>query len=379
MSQKNVFPVAFSFFLFVGFCFAQDKTEMRRIDGVRHVLNPEKPWRGTVVLDVEKSLEINPFEQKDVAMRYVLFARDEDGGVILFDPNRAEGYKYDNKGRFLGSLVKKGEGPGEFSPMQMMKAFFVGNQIWVKGGQKLARFDREGRLLQEIKLKNRPSIIVDESHFISRRTTRNSQNELLEIHSLVKFGAESLSDEVVVDIIQASNVTGIQTKDGRGGFAEPWATPGLIVAYARKDKRILAALNTKYEITVKNLKGETEFVIEKSHQKIRVNNKDKKDILGSDLMRFLPLYPDELLAFQDIQALPDGGLVVRRVSGVKKVEVDVFDADGRYLYALRPPEGISFERAVFHGAGFSLIDYKEDYPVYIDYRIRNLPDIFAKK
>ncbi len=56
---------------------------------------------------------------------------------------------------------------------------------------------------------------------------------------------------------------GIKMPDGRGGFAEPWATPALIVAYGRKDKRIYTALNTKYEIMAKNLKGETEFVIEK--------------------------------------------------------------------------------------------------------------------
>ena len=167
-------------------------------------------------------------------------------------------------------------------------------------------------------------------------------------------------------------------KDGRGGFAEPWATPGLEVSCGRMDQRIYAGVTSKYEITVKNLKGEPLFVIEKKHRNVSVGTKDKEELLIPRMRQYLSVYPDELLAFQRMRALPNGDLVVRRVSGIKKLEADIFDPDGRYLYALKMPEGISLERASFHGSGFSLIEYKEDYPVYIDYRIKNLPDVFGK-
>ena len=195
---------------------------------------------------------------------------------------------------------------------------------------------------------------------------------------MIRFGAESLSDEIVADIIQAENVGLIRSRDGRGGFFEPWGTPSLKIAYGKKDKRIYAAVSSKYEITVKDLKGETLFVIEKKHQNIKVGNKDKEELLSKPLKKYISDYPDELLAFQEMQVLPNGYLVVRRVSGVKKLEADVFDPEGRYLYAIRMPEGISLERTTFHGSGFSLIQYKEDYPVYVDYRVKNLPDIFGK-
>jgi hypothetical protein len=351
---------------------------IKEIGGVKHILNPEKPLKGTIILDVEKALEINPFTIEDVGIQYMLFDRDDDGSVILFDPNRAEGYKFDNKGKYLGPLVKKGQGPGEFSPGQGMYPSFVGDQIWVRGGMKLARFDRAGKLIKEITLKNRPEIIIDDSHFVSLRHERKGSNELVQTYSLIKFGLESLSDEIIADFIQAANIGMIRSKDGRGGFAEPWGTPDLKIAYGKRDQRIYAAVTSKYEITVKNLKGETLFVIEKKHQNVKVGNKDKEDLLGPRLKQYLSVYPDELLAFQEMQVLPNGYLVVLRVSGIKQLEADIFDPEGRYIYALKMPEGISMERASFHGTGFGLIDYKGDFPVYIDYRIKNLPDVFGK-
>jgi len=354
------------------------QTSVKEIDGVKHVLNPEKPLKGTILLDVEKVLEINPYDQKDVGIRYMLFARDDDGAVILFDPNQAEGHKFDNKGKYLGTLVKKGQGPGEFSPMQGMYAHFVGDQIWVTGGMKLSKFDREGKLIGELKLKNRPSVFVDDSHFLSERYVRKGPNDQVRVYSLIKFGAESLSDEIDVDIIQAENIGQIRSKDGRGGLSEPWATPHLEIAYGKMSQRIYAGMTAKYEITVNNLKGEPLFVIEKKHQNVSVGTKDKEDLLPDQLRQYVSVYPNELIAFQGMRALPNGDLVVRRVSGVKKLEADIFDSDGRYLYALKMPEGISMERASFHARGFSLIEYKDEYPVYVDYRIKNLPEVFVK-
>jgi hypothetical protein len=74
--KSRILHALFALTVGAGVCLAQDRIETKTIDGVKHILNPEKPSKGTVVLEVEKSLEINPFEQPDVAMRYMLFARE---------------------------------------------------------------------------------------------------------------------------------------------------------------------------------------------------------------------------------------------------------------------------------------------------------------
>jgi tricorn protease-like protein len=172
-------------------------------------------------------------------------------------------------------------------------------------------------------------------------------------------------------------------KTGKGGFIDPWGTPNLCFAYSRETQKIYAALNTEYKILVKNLKGEPLSVIEKAHENVRIGRKGVEAMLGkivtNDTFKWiLDSYPDHLVALNEIRPLPNGDLLVRRVSGPKESEMDVFDAEGRYVYALKPPKGVSFDQAVFHNNGFSMIDSTGEFPLYFDYRIKNLPDIFGK-
>jgi hypothetical protein len=88
---------------------------IKEIGGVKHILNPEKPLKGTIQLEVEKALTINPFDQPEVGMKRLQFVRDNDGALILYDSSAAEAHRFGPKGEYLGSFVKKGQGPGEFS------------------------------------------------------------------------------------------------------------------------------------------------------------------------------------------------------------------------------------------------------------------------
>ena len=57
---------------------AQDKTEFKTINGVPHALNPAKPLKGTITLEIERTRTINPYDQDDVGMAYFEFSRDMD-------------------------------------------------------------------------------------------------------------------------------------------------------------------------------------------------------------------------------------------------------------------------------------------------------------
>jgi len=88
------------------------------VDGVLHIKNPKKPLRGEVILDIEKTLDINPYQFEDVGLRSFTFIRDADGDVILFNRSRTEAQRFNRNGEYLGSLVRKGQGPGEFPDMR---------------------------------------------------------------------------------------------------------------------------------------------------------------------------------------------------------------------------------------------------------------------
>jgi hypothetical protein len=66
----------------------QGKVEKVMVDGVAHIMNPETPLKGTVLLDVEKTREINPYIHEEVDLAYFDHVRDTDAEVILFNPNK---------------------------------------------------------------------------------------------------------------------------------------------------------------------------------------------------------------------------------------------------------------------------------------------------
>jgi hypothetical protein len=359
----------------------QGKIEKVMVDGVPHIMNPEKPIGGEVVLDIEKNLEINPYQYEEVGLRSFSFIRDADGEVILFDPNRSEVQRFNSDGEYIGRLFREGEGPGEFPERRVLDLYFMNNQIWATGGMKFAKYDKNGKFLFERRLRYRPRILVDESTFFIRETERKEQ-EWLEKISLVNLSLDKDDESSIIDFFQAENVGMIRRPDGRGGFGEPWGTPDIQFAYDRGDRKIYVGLNTEYKIHVKSLKGETMYVIERLYKNVNVSAEDKKKLLSWALkhesMKWaLSAYPDVLVAIKDIKILPNGYLAVYRVSGVEAFEIDVFDREGRYVYIMKAPQGVSLEGVKFYNFGIATKETKEDgLEVYAEYKIKNLPDIF---
>jgi hypothetical protein len=95
--------------------------------------------------------------------------------------------------------------------------------------------------------------------------------------------------------------------------------------------------------------------------------------------KYLDAYPDKLMILKEMKTLPKGYLAVYRISGPKEYEVDIFDEQGRYVYKIETHENINLDRAVFYDFGFSTVETVDDFPVYVEYRIKNLPEIFDSR
>lgn len=359
----------------------EGKVEKIMVDGVAHIMNPEKPLGGEIILDIEKTLEINPYQYEEVGLGWFEFVRDTDGEVILFNPNNPEAQRFNREGEYLGSLVRKGQGPGEFPDFQMFRVFFMNDQIWASGAMKMAKYDKNGQFLYERRIGYSPAVFVDENTFFIDERERIEDGWLKKI-SLVNLPSGKDGESSIIDFFQAENGGMIQSKDGRARFGEAWATPDIEYAYDQENQKLYFVLNKEYKINVKNLKGETIHVIEKPYKHVKVSLEDKKELLAWALRResskwMLSVYPDTLVAIKDIKTLPEGYLAVYRVSGVKTFEVDVFDPEGRYVYIVKPSQGVSLETAKFYSFGFVTSETQEDeLLVYTEYIIKNLPDIF---
>ncbi|HSA96707.1 MAG TPA: hypothetical protein VLJ16_11695 [Acidobacteriota bacterium] len=344
-------------------------------------MNPAQPRKGTVKLEIERARTINPYDQPDAALRMILFCRDEAGQVILYDPNGAEAHRFAPDGKYLGLLTKKGQGPGEFSPMQGYRVNIYGPDIWVFGGMKVARFDAQGRLVKDKVLKHHFYEGVDAGRFLTIDSAWTEKKDQIRTLKLIEFTMEGEDKEV--DLLQAENIGMIRNPNGQGGFGEGWGTPDFFNMADPDRKLILCGLNTEYKILAKDYSGINTLVIEKAYQPIKARRADVEKLMSWSLRDertkwMIAAYPDQFVAITNIRLLPLGHFAVFRVSGPGMFEIDVFSPDGECLYALIPPDGVKMDEAIFFSSGFSVIEPDGDYSVYREYRIKNLPEVFGR-
>jgi len=357
----------------------EDRVQTVNIDGIKHIQNPAEPLKGTVILEVEKKLVINPYEQEDVGMRYFYSVKDKNGEIILFDPNRSEAHRFSGTGEYLGSLINHGQSPGEFVPMQVIHVYFINNQIWVTGGGKLAKFDRQGQFIDELKTGDSGMSFVDRTCYVTRKFSRSEKG------SLYQYMIRRLSeDRAILDgpvLMEGLDIGTIRNESGTGGFSDGWGTPNIGYTVDTERKKVFLVYTPEYKITAKDVDGNTLYVIEKPHEPVQISRQDKEEMLGSFIESpksswILSAYPDRLNAVYEMTMLPGGYLGVYRISGIRETEIDVFDPEGRFVYILQLPEDLALRFAAFYDFGFSNMEYQEDFPVYCEYRINNLPEIF---
>ena len=53
-----------------------DQVQTMMIDGVKYILNPEIPLKGTVTLEIQKIREIDPYLREEVGIKILRFERD---------------------------------------------------------------------------------------------------------------------------------------------------------------------------------------------------------------------------------------------------------------------------------------------------------------
>ena len=278
-------------------------------------------------------------------------------------------------------MTKKGQGPGEFSPQQGYWALFQDPGIWVFGGMKVAHFDVSGTLLKERTLKNRFYAQVDSGHFFTLATSWDAQKKptrTLKLDAFDMDGAES-----TVDLLSGENLGMIMNPSGQGGIGEGWATPNFFYAADPERRRIYYGLNQAYKIQVKDYTGKDLLVIERPCERARIGRKDIEVLVPwaakeERLEWVFSAFPDRLATIKDILPLPKGHLGVFRIMGPKKTELDVFDAEGRYLYILLSPSDLRTDYLKFFSTGYATIGQDGDYQVYREYLIKNLPEIFGK-
>ena len=92
------------------------KGQVEEEDGVKVIKNPQDPLYGEIKLELELDLSIGG----DVADENYIFYSirevevDEQGNIYVLDSRQCRIQIFDKDGKYLQTIGRKGEGPGEF-------------------------------------------------------------------------------------------------------------------------------------------------------------------------------------------------------------------------------------------------------------------------
>lgn len=124
---------------------------LRSADKPKIITNPDRPLYGTLTFDLKKDLEIN---DEDVKTKEIYgfghIVISSKGDIYASDSHLYRVNVFDNSGRFIMALGRKGQGPGEFNEIRSL-AIDVKDNLYVSdAGFRLHVFDGNGKFVRMI-------------------------------------------------------------------------------------------------------------------------------------------------------------------------------------------------------------------------------------
>lgn len=125
-------------------------------DGIDVIYNPEEPLHGEIDLELEKDLVIGAGEEFDENYNFRRISSmevDDEGNIFVLDYSDCRIQKYDKDGKYLQTIGRKGEGPGEFQRPSLTYLAPDG-KLYVNELRKLNVFDENQEYERSIILKS---------------------------------------------------------------------------------------------------------------------------------------------------------------------------------------------------------------------------------
>ena len=162
--RKNLMRVWLSAWLIAGFAFAQSgpagwKGRIVVENGIKTVKNPDQPLYGEFAFELDEDLAIGGDPEKE---DYYFpkgtsgLAVDDDGNLFVSDWTNARVQMYDQNGKFVRTIGRKGQGPGEFRYPGRLQIDGSG-RLCVFDMRAIQIFDKAGRFVEKI-----PSMAVND-------------------------------------------------------------------------------------------------------------------------------------------------------------------------------------------------------------------------
>ncbi len=321
--------------LFSGLCSPQDRPERRMEDGVEVVVNRLKPYRikgQPTDLHLERLFSINTADPAMLPIGLIEinnFDVDSKGNIFVIRWRATENYvyKFDRRGKFLKSFIRRGQGPGE---IEWGGIVIIDNQDRViakdPSKSKFLLYDNEGNCLREYYLPGNIDVeapLANGGYLVS---WGDFGPELYTYH--VGLCDSEFGDIKALAEHSFSNLMGsVKAKVGEDRLIQAASKKNVYVGYSKNG----------FEIRVYDLYGNMIRKVQKKYGRVRINQADRDEFLKQnrrnpdrDKYNFADYWP----AFKYCFADDDGRLFVmtnEKGKNPREAIYDVFGPEGTYI------------------------------------------------
>jgi hypothetical protein len=335
----------------------RQKTEWQEVveeeDGVTVVHNPGGPYYGDLALELEEDLSIGTEEDDNYLFNRIReITVDSENNIYAVDMGNYRVQKFDKTGRYLRTIGRKGQGPGEFSgPVGL----FIDSQqsLYVKEYRKIQRFDPEGEFIDSIPLDYYlADFAIDDAGCLLGYADLQPIDKA--VRAIVKMDPQGKMIKKIAEyadlgikIIVGENATfTLSPNHSYSAFLQFCSLGPNIYAYGYPSEYLIHLIDKEGKPLLKIRKEETPLSITREEKGFII-----KSTIGALERNKLPISKktvEETLHFEKYRAYFDNllsddkeRLYVRRVKSVLDegpgFEFDVFNREGYYLYKVRLP------------------------------------------
>jgi hypothetical protein len=316
--------VALLFFSTAGNGASQWKGQILKAGGYPIIHNPSEPMYPKAVLSLREDLKIGEAEgQKEYVFGVIgSIAVDPEENIYISDSKEIHIKKFDRNGKYLKTIGRKGQGPGEFEQVTRIMIDLRKHLTAFDGKiRRLTLFSPSGDFIKtisirepfisDLRMNSRGGFLISTYH-IDPQTSRAATSLSLsdDNFNIVKSVAVGKSQNVLMPF-------------------QPF-----FVWTAMKNDHILFGFNDRYEITRLDGEGNMIMKISRDYQPVPVKPEERKRRLEWLEQPLDKKTPPDYPAFQSITTDEEGRIIVRTYekSGTGEGDFyDIFDAEGRYI------------------------------------------------
>ncbi len=310
-------------------------------DGVTVVSNGKKPNPlpgQPATLKLIEELTVGQSDNPDEALSEVgAIVVDKEGNIFVLDSKEKKVKVFDSRGKYLRSIGKPGQGPGEVDMPSGIQMTTGGELIIEDGGtRRFSFFKPSGEFLRHVSFADKMGLVnvaLDaQGNFLGRELGFSGNMMYFEIK---KFDPQ-LRPLFTLDKIEFNLPV--------PGGGKKINLMDLICIYQFDGAgNIFYGRNVNYEIKVFNPEGKPIRSIQKDYDRVKITQEDIDDIIkrvgsaaavGGVNVRELFEFPEYFPPFQFFIVDEKGRMLVRtnKKGKVKdEYEVDVFDTEGRFI------------------------------------------------